>query len=717
MMAGTAAGHRPRPRAPDLVVDSEMETSKCGRGCVQHTFLEPPTTPGDRFREVKQKWYRKSSNIVPGRVFLDEDAHSQKVRAVKVLDSYSHIDYYGELEALAKFSGPKYAHCFVNSDGWYKLDDEIFVAMEYLQLGNLGMHLANPLPEVQARDIVQQLLEGLTHMHKAGFVHRNLTPEVSDTACSCTLKCLTNQQANTKLTQMNPAQQNIMVAAIEPRWIVKIGGFGCVARDPVDVRIGCSRSKLSQEYSAPELLRLTEAQADVPYAADMWSLGAITFRLLTDATPFKDEESSTHLGGYLKRGRGDMQTWKLYKYDVSEPGRDFITDLMVPDACDRLSAAKAADHQWFKTLLPSPRIGGHVTPPQYVPTPRSSHQRIDLSRIATDLTNLHLGTRTPSPARAATPRRSHTPNPVPNLTPDRYNEEGGGFVLPRFEYRLSGETGEWVGSPVNPFPPSQAAQPRQFPSTPPRPGLNRRSSSKRKLSREPDEHPPSLQKRPSLKKSDGDDFATNMSIAEISTSATPTPSATGRQAGYETCSETLIGRESCSSPRQPPRNNPLAELLAIQRRLETEVQPRCAAFGGTTQEHAQLVHALEKLLTDVDGVQGRGQDQAAGALGKQLVRRVQEELRRLDEAFNSGGRRWWDCRYCGSQVRFGKGTRDRTYEVDSGDRTNMVVVTDPLYFCRCGKACVCLKCGIVEAEVCKCYTRGDLRKRQGQGRA
>ncbi|KAI6419664.1 hypothetical protein MCOR24_004915 [Pyricularia oryzae] len=659
MMAGTAAGHRPRPRAPDLVVDSEMETSKCGRGCVQHTFLEPPTTPGDRFRKVKQTWYRKSSNIVPCRVFLDEDAHSQKVRAVKVLDSYSHIDYYGELEALAKFSGPKYAHCFVNSDGWYKLDDEIFVSMEYLQLGNLGMHLANPLPEVKARDIVQQLLEGLAHMHKAGFVHRNLTPE------------------------------NIMVAAIEPRWIVKIGGFGCVARDPVDVRIGCSRSKLSQEYSAPELLRLTEAQADVPYAADMWSLGAITFRLVTDATPFKDEESSTHLGGYLKRGRGDMQTWKLYKYDVSEPGRDFITDLMVPDAGRRPTAAKAADHQWFKTLLPSPRIGGHVTPPQ-----------------------------TPSPARAATPRRSHTPNPVPNLTPDRYNEGERGFTRPLFEYRHSGETGEeWVGRAVNPFPPSQAAQPRQFPSTPPRPGLNRRSSSKRKLSREPDEHPPSLQKRPSLKKSDGDDFATNMSITEISTSATPTPSATGRQAGYETCSETLIGRESCSSPRQPPRNSPLAELLAIQRRLETEVQPRCAAFGGTTQEHAQLVHALEKLLTDVDGVQGRGQDQAAGALGKQLVRRVQEELRRLDEAFNSGGRRWWDCISCGSQVRFGKGTRDRTYEVDSGDRTNMVVVTDPLYFCRCGKACVCLKCGIVEAEVCKCYTRGDLRKRQGQGRA
>ncbi|KAI6324152.1 hypothetical protein MCOR07_011014 [Pyricularia oryzae] len=659
MMAGTAAGHRPRPRAPDLVVDSEMETSKCGRGCVQHTFLEPPTTPGDRFRKVKQTWYRKSSNIVPCRVFLDEDAHSQKVRAVKVLDSYSHIDYYGELEALAKFSGPKYAHCFVNSDGWYKLDDEIFVSMEYLQLGNLGMHLANPLPEVKARDIVQQLLEGLAHMHKAGFVHRNLTPE------------------------------NIMVAAIEPRWIVKIGGFGCVARDPVDVRIGCSRSKLSQEYSAPELLRLTEAQADVPYAADMWSLGAITFRLVTDATPFKDEESSTHLGGYLKRGRGDMQTWKLYKYDVSEPGRDFITDLMVPDAGRRPTAAKAADHQWFKTLLPSPRIGGHVTPPQ-----------------------------TPSPARAATPRRSHTPNPVPNLTPDRYNEGERGFTRPLFEYRHSGETGEeWVGRAVNPFPPSQAAQPRQFPSTPPRPGLNRWSSSKRKLSREPDEHPPSLQKRPSLKKSDGDDFATNMSITEISTSATPTPSATGRQAGYETCSETLIGRESCSSPRQPPRNSPLAELLAIQRRLETEVQPRCAAFGGTTQEHAQLVHALEKLLTDVDGVQGRGQDQAAGALGKQLVRRVQEELRRLDEAFNSGGRRWWDCISCGSQVRFGKGTRDRTYEVDSGDRTNMVVVTDPLYFCRCGKACVCLKCGIVEAEVCKCYTRGDLRKRQGQGRA
>ncbi|TLD34141.1 hypothetical protein PspLS_01527 [Pyricularia sp. CBS 133598] len=602
-MAGTAAGHhQPRRRDPDLVLDSKMETSKHdnGNGDIQHTSRGPPITPGELFSEVKQTWYRKST-IVPSRIFLEECPHTPERRAVKVLDA--HPDNVRELEALAKFSRPKYAHCFVKSDGWFELDNGIAISMEYLHLGHLGRHLANPLPELEVRDIVEQLLEGLKYMHEAGFVHRNLTPE------------------------------NIMVAATNPRWIVKIGGFGCVIRDAVDVSMVSSRNRLSEKYSAPELLGLTEPHSDFTYAVDMWSLGAITFRLLTNATPFNDEQSSNHPGGYLKRSHGDLRMGKLDEERVSESAQDFIVALMERYARHRPSADEAADHQWFKIMLSAERIRGQVnTPPQ-----------------------------TPRPARATTSRRPHTP---------------------------------------------------PQPSTPPRPGLYRRTSSKRKSSQEPDEHPPPLQKRPSLKTTDVDDFATSMGIA--GSSIAPKPSAADRHGGYETCSETLVSNNS------PPRRGPLDELWAIQTRFNTEVLPQCVAllslpatdFLDKTQR--SLVEALERLQMDVDGVH-RGEDEAARVLGKQLVRAVQDQLAKLDEAFKSGGWRRWDCPACKRKVRFGKGTREGTYEVYSGDETNMVVVNNPSYNCQCGQDYLCLSCGLVQARSCKCYMKSG--KRRGGGRA
>jgi serine/threonine protein kinase len=123
------------------------------------------------------------------------------MRAVKEINlkgRAGRVDYTRELEAIAKFSQRKvrrpsisFPHsaaltssqydqvgCFVKSYGWYKTTGSLFIAMEYLELGDLQTYLHRdeqpPLPECEAQDIVYQILYGLREMHENHFVHRDL---------------------------------------------------------------------------------------------------------------------------------------------------------------------------------------------------------------------------------------------------------------------------------------------------------------------------------------------------------------------------------------------------------------------------------------------------------------------------------------------------------------------------------------------------------------
>lgn len=66
----------------------------------------------------------------------------------------------------------------MKSLGWYERDDDVFIAMEYLPLGCLKPYLSSRLPEHDTKEITLQILEGLSHMHANGFVHRDLKPTV-----------------------------------------------------------------------------------------------------------------------------------------------------------------------------------------------------------------------------------------------------------------------------------------------------------------------------------------------------------------------------------------------------------------------------------------------------------------------------------------------------------------------------------------------------------
>ena len=64
--------------------------------------------------------------------------------------------------------------------GWFKDGYDIFLAMEYVQLGDLQKNVATvgKIPEHEARDIAEQILSGLEIMYAESFAHRDLKPQV-----------------------------------------------------------------------------------------------------------------------------------------------------------------------------------------------------------------------------------------------------------------------------------------------------------------------------------------------------------------------------------------------------------------------------------------------------------------------------------------------------------------------------------------------------------
>ena len=62
--------------------------------------------------------------------------------------------------------------------GWFEKPETLYIAMEYLEEGDLGKHIGMPLPRETVRNISKQKLEGLKVMHQQGIAHRDVKPAV-----------------------------------------------------------------------------------------------------------------------------------------------------------------------------------------------------------------------------------------------------------------------------------------------------------------------------------------------------------------------------------------------------------------------------------------------------------------------------------------------------------------------------------------------------------
>jgi WD40 repeat protein len=130
------------------------------------------------------------------------------------------------------------------------------------------------------------------------------------------------------------------------QWWVKIGDFG-ISKRLEDETAKSTLLKGTLGFIAPELHGFTPLGTH--FAPDMWSLGEISFQLLTKQPVFK---SVALFATYAIQGQ-TFPSADLLAYNVSSVGQNFISSLMVPTPEKRLTAEQALTHQWMKNYLPS----------------------------------------------------------------------------------------------------------------------------------------------------------------------------------------------------------------------------------------------------------------------------------------------------------------------------------------------------------------------------
>jgi serine/threonine protein kinase len=134
-----------------------------------------------------------------------------------------------------------------------------------------------------------------------------------------------------------------------PDWWVKIADFGISKR--ATEGLTALRTQIgSPAFAAPEVLGFVqsgnELEDSYTNTVDIWSLGVITFLILTGETLFSNPR---RLGRYVS-GSFQFPSDVLITNKVSEDGCEFVKRLMAAKSEDRPKAKECLEHPWLDCL-------------------------------------------------------------------------------------------------------------------------------------------------------------------------------------------------------------------------------------------------------------------------------------------------------------------------------------------------------------------------------
>lgn len=191
-----------------------------------------------------------------GKVYKAQHRYLKKTACIKIIRSDHQSDdladlLWREADVLNKLDHKHIVHL----QNLTIQDDQIYLIMDYVDGGDLATILKNaggPLPVAEVDTIINQIADGLHYAHKQQIIHRDLKP------------------------------QNILRYKEDGRVVIADFGLAKVIDTALTQTFQSGFNMAGTPiYMAPEQL-----EGKPSYASDLYSLGVITYQLLTNRTPF-----------------------------------------------------------------------------------------------------------------------------------------------------------------------------------------------------------------------------------------------------------------------------------------------------------------------------------------------------------------------------------------------------------------------------------------------
>ncbi|XP_015254728.1 PREDICTED: calcium/calmodulin-dependent protein kinase type 1D-like [Cyprinodon variegatus] len=197
----------------------------------------------------------------------------------------------------------------VRLEDFYESRTHYYLVMQLVSGGELFDRILDKgvYTEKDASKVIKQVLEAVGYLHENGIVHRDLKPE------------------------------NLLYDNMDENSKIMVSDFGLSkALEHGVMSTACG----TPGYVAPEVL----AQKPYSKAVDCWSIGVITYILLSGYPPFF-EENETQL--FSKIMRADYAFHSPFWDDISESAKDFIRNLMEKNPTTRFTTEQALRHPWI----------------------------------------------------------------------------------------------------------------------------------------------------------------------------------------------------------------------------------------------------------------------------------------------------------------------------------------------------------------------------------
>ncbi|XP_014785560.1 myosin light chain kinase, smooth muscle isoform X2 [Octopus bimaculoides] len=196
----------------------------------------------------------------------------------------------------------------------YERRDKFCLILELVSGGELFERVINEdfyLTERACVIFLRQICEGVEFIHSKNILHLDMKPE--------NILCMTRTGNRIKIIDFGLARR------FDPR-------------DDMRVLFG------TPEFIAPEVVNFEP----ISHRTDMWSVGVITYILLSGLSPFLGDNDNQTLSN-VTCAQWDFDAEEFES--ISAEAKDFITKLLVKRPTKRLSATDCLEHTWLKDAV------------------------------------------------------------------------------------------------------------------------------------------------------------------------------------------------------------------------------------------------------------------------------------------------------------------------------------------------------------------------------